>query len=507
MCGDGGNGIFLYAGGKGYQSNVIEKNDLYYNDKAGFWGKQGMKYAKIADNTVYGNGDGSGVTDTTRGGIVLRCTASDYNTIADNTVRDNYGSGIIIGGSYNTLKDNFVEDNAGDGITMDRCDGGSCYNELCNNRVCGNGGADIWTCGTSYRNHGSDNTCDTATEDCDYKGNPWCACPCYIKPDLIITEITPEWANQDNPEAAGYKYKITYTIKNIGDADASGSTTGIWAGDGTEYDPIPKLVVNGSYPGTAGPFTMSKETGDEIMVCVDTYEEIDEHDENNCFPDGMYAQSDLNTTNIYVDEEISMILPNDAIATIKNDGDVKTEKKFDVALFVNGDRADTVTVPSNLDAGKSINVTLTWASALELNDLRVFADSEHDIVEPDEENNNRTISVGENGGLNDTVKGPHIDPGDGVPLEDLVQPGEVRTGEGVGGSWDHDETIGNESVSGRVSKERVSAQLFRSNPFFGAVKEVVVSYRWGSIAIATLLLLLFYFGYRGEIRVHRRNGR
>jgi parallel beta-helix repeat protein len=505
MCGDGGNGIFLEAGGRGYHGNVIEKNDLYYNDKAGFWTKQGMKHAKITDNTVYGNGDGSGVTDTTRGGIVLRCTASDYNTINGNTVRDNYGSGIIIGGSYNNITDNTVEDNAEDGITMNRCDGGSYYNKLCDNRVCGNGGTDIWTCKGRYRNHGSDNTCDTATEDC-----AWCAHRCSRKPDLRITRVTPEWKNPDNPEDDGYKYDITYTIENIGDADASGSTAGIWVGDADEYPSVPKLLVNGSYTGTVGPYTMS-ETCVEIEVCADSENVTDEHNKNNnCLKREWCALPDLNVTQINVSEEISMIFPNDATATIKNDGDVKTEKKFNVALFVNGDSVYAVTVPSNLAVGKSIDVTLNWASALELNDLRVFADSKNVIPESDEINNNRTVSIGEDGG-NGTGDGPgnkpHIDPGDGVPLEDLVQPGEVNTGEGVGGSWDYDETIGNESVSGRVSKERVSAQLFRSNPFFGAVKEVVVSYRWGSIAIAGVLLLLFYFGYRGEIRVHRRNGR
>jgi hypothetical protein len=89
----------------------------------------------------------------------------------------------------------------------------------------------------------------------------------------------------------------------------------------------------------------------------------------------------------------------------------------------------------------------------------------------------------------------------------LIQPGEVDPGDGVGENWDYDETIGNESVSGRAAKERVSAQLFRSNPFFGAVKEVVVSHSGITVVIALFISLLFYVGFRGELTTHRRNNR
>ncbi len=116
--------------------------------------------------------------------------------------------------------------------------------------------------------------------------------------------------------------------------------------------------------------------------------------------------------------------------------------------------------------------------------------------------------VGKNG--NGTGDGPGNSPntyrGGGVPIEDLVQPGEVDPGEGVGGNIDYGD-IGNGTVSGRVSKERVHAQLFRSNPFFGAVKDVVVSYTGITALGMALIAALFLFGYRSEIMVHRRNGR
>ena len=515
MCDGGGNGIFIYAGGSSYGNNIITENVLRDNDKAGFWGKRAMQNNEITHNTISGNCNGPGVTDDVKGGIVLRCGTSNYNIITDNTVNENNGDGMFIGSGENTISRNTVNDNTGNGINMGRSDS-SYDNELYDNTVCGNEGCDIVVYGPGSGTTGDENTCDT-TENYHDATNKFnftpaaCTYRCGSMPDFTITRISPAWTNPDNPDAG---YEITYRIANIGNADASDISVSICADESSECDMILSLAADERRTITApGTFRMSG-TCAEIEVCADindTIDEFDEAKESNCLTDEWYALPDLIVTEIDVPDEIFMVLPNDATATVANIGTVETEKEFEVAIFVNNDLKPTgnAKVPQNLAVGDNTTVSLTWTSALESNGLRVFADCGNAIEESDDTNNNKTRSVGENGnGTGD--KPPGTGPtyrGTGIPIDDLSQPGEVNPGEGVGGNWDYDETVGNESASGRAAKERVSAQLFRSNPFFGAVKEVVVTHSGITVVIALFIALLFYVGFRGELTTHRRNNR
>ena len=512
FCDGGGNGIFLYAGGSRYGGNVITGNVLRDNDKAGFWCKRGMQYAEIAHNTIYRNGNGPGVTDDVTGGIVLKCSSSNYNTISDNTVTENCGDGMYIGGGENTISCNTVSDNTGNGINMGRSDG-SYNNELYDNTVCGNKVCDIVVYGPDSGTTGDENTCDTTENYRDASVDVGCTYRCGKMPDLKITGISPVWVNPDEPDG---RYKIAYTIANIGNADASNITVRIYVDGNSKHDMIiSELREDGSNTTTAHhTFTMPEESCVEIRVCADHGDSIPEFDEdNNCMDrDDWCALPDLIVTEIDVPDEISVILPNDATATVANIGNVEAKGAFDVALFVNSDPEPkgTAEVSSNLAVGEDTEVTFTWTSAIESPTLKVVADYGEVINESNEENNSKTISVGENGnGTGDGPPGtnPNIYRESGIPIDDLIQPGEADPGEGVGGNWDYAETIGNESASGRTAKKRVSAQLFRSNPFFGAVKEVVVSHSGITVAIALSLLLLFYVGFRGELIAHRRNNR
>ncbi|VUT27937.1 MAG: hypothetical protein SYNGOMJ08_00494 [Candidatus Syntrophoarchaeum sp. GoM_oil] len=264
-CDGGGNGIFLYAGRKDYKNNEITKNHLHDNDKAGLWIKFQPHDVLIADNDVWGNGYGTGITDTVRGGIVLRCKDSSWNTIEGNTMRDNNGDGIYIGGNENTLTDNTVEYNTEDGIDMGRGDG-SDNNTLSKNAVCDNGEFDIRTCGTDCSgNTGPDNCCNTTKNYHDKgkeEGEEGCTwhCPCGEKPDLTITKLHADWI------FGGPTYAITYTIENIGDADAPASTTHIWIDGKNTPDQVPAISAQGSYPSDCRiTFRLS---GDEDEITV-----------------------------------------------------------------------------------------------------------------------------------------------------------------------------------------------------------------------------------------------
>ena len=176
FCGAGGNGIFLYAGVSENHCD-ISHNILYNNAKAGFWTKMMLSKSTIAHNEIWGNGDGSGIADDVRGGIILRCKKSSDNLIEYNRVHDHvadgYGYGIYIGGSNNTIEHNTVTSNSESGIYMGRSDG-SFDNKLYNNLICDNE-VDIGVTTGVTGNTGDGNTCkitnnydDTGTTNCLY---------------------------------------------------------------------------------------------------------------------------------------------------------------------------------------------------------------------------------------------------------------------------------------------------------------------------------------------------
>ena len=177
-CGDGGNGVFIYAGGPGtkHEKCDVSYNNLYGNAKSGFWTKMMLTRSEIVHNEIWGNGYGTGITDDQRGGIVLRCKMSNENLVAYNDVHDNDVDGIFIGGSSNTIEYNNVTNNTDDGIDMGRSDG-SYDNELYENTVCDNWDSDISTFGAGSNTTGDDNTCDT-TKDYDDTGTTGCTYSC-----------------------------------------------------------------------------------------------------------------------------------------------------------------------------------------------------------------------------------------------------------------------------------------------------------------------------------------
>ena len=184
-CGAGGNGVFIVAGGGAkHEKAVISHNNLYDNAKAGFWTKAGLDQSEITYNEVWGNGNGTGITDNTRGGIILRCKASNKNLIAHNNVHDHVvdgcGYGIYVGGSNNTIEYNNVTNNSKHGISMFRSDG-SFDNSLYENRVCDNGMYDLYVWSPTARNHGDNNICDT-THDYDDTGTSGCTYSCGAHP-------------------------------------------------------------------------------------------------------------------------------------------------------------------------------------------------------------------------------------------------------------------------------------------------------------------------------------
>jgi len=163
-CEAGGNGIYIYGGDKNPDQIVIDTNELYHNAKAGIWIKQQLDYSTISRNHIWGNGNGEGITDSTRGGIVFRCKSTNYNTIQQNTVEDNKGDGIFVGGNNNDFHDNIILSNNDNGVNLARSDG-SKNNYMQGNTICTNANYDVFNVYDSFGggNTGNENTGDTAS--------------------------------------------------------------------------------------------------------------------------------------------------------------------------------------------------------------------------------------------------------------------------------------------------------------------------------------------------------
>jgi len=511
-CGDGGNGIFMYQS----CDNVISGNAVHENRKAGIFLKKTSESNELTGNTVTENG---------QGGIILRCISSGGNTIAGNMASRNDGDGIYIGSNYNSIRNNDVEGNRaghligdtcvedGDGIDMGRS-GGSSGNELYENMVCENEGVDINVCHTDGGgNHGSDNCCDT-TENYEDDGGDGdgvpggCtnSCEARLKPDLTITEKSESWINPENPE--NRRYNVTCTVENIGSVDAPPCRIRISiGGDWWDYQVV-QPNAGDCRTHTFGVFTMSG-TSDEITVRVDPECEIDEIcEDNNHLTNIWYAKPDLTVTAFDVPGAGNLTLFGDSTASamIENIGTISTNGAFDVTLYVNEKEEGRLPVPE-LASGDSVTLPFTWFVGAS-NLLVVVADSGGEIDEWDEGNND-AIETRNLGGdppkdpINNAPKpfiGGNLPEGPDTKIDlDEVTPG---------GNMDYDvDEMGNESASGRVAKERVSAQLFRSMPFAPEVSDIATSFSLVSVGTAVLIGILFFIGYRREILMHRGNGR
>ncbi len=304
-CGDGGNGIFIYAGGPDTKHEYcnISYNDLHHNAKSGFWTKMMLSKCNITYNQAWENGD-SGIADNIQGGIILRCKESNENFVAHNDASNNgrdddHGYGIYVGGSSNTIFNNTANDNTASGICMGRSDG-SDYNVVSSNTACGNKGyccdgrADIGTCGGAdpssgcCGNYGDDNTCDIRF-NCDGCNDITCPhyCPGTPEVDLRVSFNDGAW---DPPGQTG-TYTVSYTIANDGYLESCATHARIWIdGSVVATQAVPEIPGHGTYDGTSGPHPVDNTVSvngatyiDTVRVCADVNNAQIESDEtNNC---------------------------------------------------------------------------------------------------------------------------------------------------------------------------------------------------------------------------------
>ena len=151
---------------------------------------------------------------------------------------------------------------------------------------------------------GNDTNCNVqnATAYCE-KANKWVsdedtAC-IYVppgEPDLKITNKLETWLNLTH-------YNITYTVKNIGGANATNvSRINITRDGSVETDTVPALNASESHTATFGPYAISGDN-DTIRICADIDNNVSESNEdNNCLQNILHKSTtiEVNTTGWWV---------------------------------------------------------------------------------------------------------------------------------------------------------------------------------------------------------------
>ena len=108
------------------------------------------------------------------------------------------------------------------------------------------------------------------------------------EPDLNITDKFETWLNMTH-------YNITYTVKNIGDVNATivSRTNVTIDGSQIETDTLPALNVNETHTATFGPFEMSDDN-DTIKICADIYDNVTEYNEfDNCLENTLHKSTTI----------------------------------------------------------------------------------------------------------------------------------------------------------------------------------------------------------------------
>jgi len=109
--------------------------------------------------------------------------------------------------------------------------------------------------------------------------------PVILPVQLTVGEAKPDLAVDKWEEWVDYlagTYNVTYKVTNQGFAPAGASNTTININGTVIEDNVPGLAVGMSYNNTFGPFTLS-DGADNIQVCIDSNDSVDEAcEDNNC---------------------------------------------------------------------------------------------------------------------------------------------------------------------------------------------------------------------------------
>ncbi|MEA1945654.1 MAG: DUF3344 domain-containing protein [Euryarchaeota archaeon] len=225
----------------------------------------------------------------------------------------------------------------------------------CNESYCKTGL--IWNCGTSNLARpgslGGGIVDPVKWEDGTFR--------CTNLPDLVITEVYGTQTTGDN-------YTVSYTVKNIGNVNASaGHTTTLYIDGVVKDHDIPvELAPGGTYTGTFGIELTMTAPNDLMKVCADTGDDCMEIDEdNNCMESFYPAGIELSVNvlddgecvdfqeqflvNITVDPRNIPVYGVEYVLTFDNS--VLHAEWQNEGTFLNSDGADTNVYINTIDNG------------------------------------------------------------------------------------------------------------------------------------------------------------
>lgn len=209
--------------------------------------------------------------------------------------------------------------------------------------------------------------------------------------DLIVQSIT--WA-PEHP-SIGDTVTFTVTIKNQGNGDAASSKVYYFVDESQQgYDSVYSLNAGET---TTETFTWTAEEGAHTIRAVSDYTNVvPESDESNnektitysatALPDLIIQSIDMTPEKPEVGDSVTFTV------TVINQGtgDAGSSKVY---YFIDNNQQDYDTVYA-LSAGSTTEETFSWIMTEDHHVLRAFIDYENEVPESDEENNEKTVTIG-----------------------------------------------------------------------------------------------------------------
>ena len=220
----------------------------------------------------------------------------------------------------------------------------------------------------------------------------------FVYPGMPDLNVTEKFETLDDGN-----FTVTYTVKNIGGAEAGASNTTIFI-DGTPVmeDPAPTLTAGANYTNTVGPFDCPCNTSVTVTVCADNEDVVAESDEtNNCMENELECPG---IPDLVVEKSVTFDEDGNFIVsyTVTNQG-CGPAGESTTCKFVNGERMESQPCPA-LGSGENYNGTFEPEPCPcgETLNVTVCADNENVVAESDE-TNNCEVNVVECPGIPDLV--------------------------------------------------------------------------------------------------------
>ncbi|MEK7353928.1 MAG: CARDB domain-containing protein [Chloroflexota bacterium] len=207
------------------------------------------------------------------------------------------------------------------------------------------------------------------------------------KPDLIISEKHEEWV------VPGISYRVFYTVKNIGTANALAGHDAWFTVDGAfiEQKEVPVILPPGaSYSGNFTAVLTLSGSLDSIAIAADYNKEIDELDEGNNARSNAFAWPEA--PDLVVSKHEEWLLQGSLYQvhfTVRNYGNAPAPAGHDVTLTIDGVLKETRQIPVSLAPGQDYVDVFNFTANLtgNMDKVKVTTDVNNEVAESVETNN------------------------------------------------------------------------------------------------------------------------